>query len=153
MPMLPRNQLHLIPMDRIRALYHGLFDNLIYNKYEYVITSATFEEDLRMILKYFNGTIDDDKLNQYIKDTGMQDGEGKELDRDSVFFSFIKELENIFQSIFPEFNLYPQEFIYFEYDEIYLYALDRRRSVYIPAVLHRTVKARTNESIFRDPGW
>lgn len=152
MPLLPRNQLHLIPINRIVALYRGLFDNNIFNR-DNVVTSASFKEDMNAIMKYFNGIIEDSALNEYLQNTKAVDEEGNELDRETIFFSFLKELENITQELLPEFVKYPQEFIYFEYDEDYLYILDRRRKAYVPTVLHRAIKARTNASIFTDPGW
>ena len=152
MPLLPRNQLHLIPINRIVALYRGLFDNNIFNRGN-VVTSASFKEDMNAIMKYFNGIIEDSTLNEYLQNTKAVDEEGNELDRETIFFVFLKELENITQELLPEFVKYPQEFIYFEYDEDYLYILDRRRKAYVPAVLHRAIKARTNASIFTDPGW
>lgn len=153
MPLLPRNRLHLVPINRIVALYRGIFDNNLFNRYDTVITSASFDEDMRVIMKLFNGIIDDNKLNEYLKETIAQDEEGNELDRETLFLSFLKELENIIQTLFPEFVIYPQEFIYFEYDDAYLYILDRRRTAYVPTVLHRAIKERTNASIFDDPGW
>lgn len=152
MPLLPRNQLHLIPISRVVALYRGLFDNNIFNR-DNVVTSATFKEDMNVVMKYFNGIIEDNALNDYLQNTKAVDVEGNELDRETIFFAFLKELENITQELLPEFVKYPQEFIYFEYDEDYLYILDRRRMAYVPAVLHRAIKARTNASIFTDPGW
>ena len=152
MPLLPRNQLHLIPISRVVALYRRSFDNNIFNR-ENVVTSATFKEDMNVVMKYFNGIIEDNALNDYLQNTKAVDEEGNELDRETIFFAFLKELENITQELLPEFVKYPQEFIYFEYDEDYLYILDRRRMAYVPAVLHRAIKARTNASIFTDPGW
>lgn len=87
MPLLPRNQLHLIPISRVVALYRGLFDNNIFNR-ENVVTSATFKEDMNVVMKYFNGIIEDNALNEYLQNTKAVDEEGNELDRETIFFAF-----------------------------------------------------------------
>lgn len=149
--LMPNHKVYILEVHQIHAYYCGLI-GLRAGLCD-LRGGATFQEDLKVLLNYFNGLLTDGGLVEYAKHTPYADDNLDEYLREDILYAVYQEIERRVLLLIPDYK-YTQE-IYLSYENNLLYLVDMRRRTYVPKDVLHIHAQRTNQSIpvYSEQSW
>lgn len=169
MALLRNNNVYVSHIAPIHGWYKSyleyLYSNTPYSKW-FIGHDATFEEDLQALINYFNGLLNKEDLNKYLEETvgryhTLPTSENEPIDIDAYFRElrevfFDKFIDMVYEyglSMFPELAGIQNKDIFFAYEKMHFFILDRRVMTYVPNELFTVVRRFDYESSLTGDEW
>lgn len=143
MSFIPRNQVISVPLYWLKDFYHQYQKTHIFPSHDILPTPTTFQEDLTVVINYFNGRLTDKGLEEYAEVTPYPEGVDP-YDRIEFLYQLYQEIEQLVvrtlrlpQRFYTSAVYIPSD-IRLAFEAGFLFIYDGRKDVYIPDELYRT---------------